>query len=109
MARKQMHLQEHNDHSVQWQEVFYLEHEEDWKKRKVKEEIYINVMDSKEIMNLEKGFESNPCWNEFNPHIQNIAQKKRKIVNLNFPVHAFFEILYIQTGSEQSCVSISSV
>ena len=47
-----MHLQEHNDHYIQWQEVFYLEHEKDWKKRKIKEALYINAMDSKEIMNL---------------------------------------------------------
>ena len=67
-----MRLQKHNGHYIQWQEVSYLEHEEDWKKRKVKEEIHINVMDSKEIMNLEKGFEINPCWNEFTPLIQNI-------------------------------------
>ena len=32
-----------------------------------------------EIMNLEKGFEINPRWNEFNPHIRNIAQKKGKL------------------------------
>ena len=57
-----MHLQEHKDHYIQWQEVSYLEHEEDWKKRKIKEALCINAMDSKEIMNLEKGFEINPCW-----------------------------------------------
>ena len=95
-----MHLQEHNDHSIQWQEVSYLEHEEDWKKRKIKEALYINAMDSKEIMNLDKGFEINPCWNEFNPHIQNkYCSEKRKVVHLSFPVHAFFEILYFQNGS----------
>ena len=58
--------------------ISYLEHEEDWKKRKIKEALYINAMDSKEIMNLEKGSEINPCWNEFNPHIRNMAQKKGK-------------------------------
>ena len=63
---------------IQWQEVSCLEHEEDWKKRKIKEALFINAMDSKEIMNLEKGFEINPCWNEFNPHIRTIAQKKGK-------------------------------
>ena len=67
------------NHSIQWQEVSYLENEEDWKKRKIKEALYINAMDSKEIMNLEKGFEINPCWNEFSPHIRNIAQKKGKL------------------------------
>ena len=30
------HLQEHNDHSIQWKEVFCLENKEDWKKRKLK-------------------------------------------------------------------------
>ena len=73
-----MHLQEHKDHYIQWQQISYLEHEEDWKKRKIKEALYINAMDSKESMNLEKGFEINPCWNKFNPHIRNIAQKKGK-------------------------------
>ena len=73
-----MHLQEHKDHYIQWQEVSYLKHEEDWKKRKIKEALFINAMDSKEIMNLEKGFEINPCWNEFNPHIRYIPQKKGK-------------------------------
>ena len=48
------HLQEHNDHSIQWQEVSYLEHEEDWKKRQIKEALCINAMDSKETVNLEK-------------------------------------------------------
>ena len=85
-----MHLQEHKHHYIQWQEVSYLEHKEDWKKRKIKEALYINAVDSKKIMNLEKGFVINPCWNEFNPYIRNIAQKKRKVVNLSFPVHAFF-------------------
>jgi len=33
-------------------------------------------MNPKELMNLEKGFEINQCWNEFNPQIRNIALKK---------------------------------
>ena len=71
-----MHLQQHNSHSIKWQEVSYLEREEDWKKRKIKEALYINAMIPKELMNLEKGFEINQCWNEFNPQIRNIALKK---------------------------------
>jgi len=71
-----MHLQQHNSHSIKWQEVSYLEREEDWKKRKIKEALYINAMNPKELMNLEKGFEINQCWNEFNPQIRNIALKK---------------------------------
>ena len=65
-------------HYIQWQEVSYLKHEEDWKKSKIKEALYIDAMDSKEILNLDKGFEINHCWNEFNLHIRNIAQKKGK-------------------------------
>ena len=82
------HLQEHNDHSIQWKEVFCLEHKEDWKKRKNKEARYFKAMDSKEIMNREKGFEINYRWNEFDPHIRSIAQNK--FVNPRFPVRAFF-------------------
>ena len=71
-----MHLQEHNDHSIQWKEVFCLEQKEDWKKRRIKEARYFNAMDQKKIMNLEKGFEINHCWNEFDPpHPQHCSEK----------------------------------
>ena len=73
-----MHLQQHNSHSIKWQEVSYLEREEDCKKRKIKEALYINAMNPKELMNLEfeKGFEINQCRNELNPQIRNITLKK---------------------------------
>ena len=48
------------------------------KKRKIKEALVIIGMDPKQIMNLEKGMEINQCWNEFNPNIRNIVQKKEK-------------------------------
>ena len=44
--------------------------------KKIKEALCINAMNPKELMNLEKGFEINQCWNEFNPQIRNIALKK---------------------------------
>ena len=50
----------------------------DWKKRKIKEALIINAMEPTQIMNLEKGMEINQCWNEFNPNIRNIVQKKEK-------------------------------
>ena len=58
------------------------------KKRKIKEALYINSMDPKKLMNLEKGFETNQCWNEFNPHIWNIAFRKAhlKIFAFSFTV-----------------------
>ena len=42
------------------------------------EALYINSMDPKHLMNLEKGFEINKCWNQFNPQIRNITLKKGK-------------------------------
>ena len=47
-------------------------------KRRNLKKLYINAMDSKEIMNLEKEVDIYPCWNEFNPHIHNIAEKRGK-------------------------------
>ena len=58
--------------------VSYLDREEDWKKRKINEALYINSMDPKTLMNLEKGFEINQCWNKFNPEMRNIALRKGK-------------------------------
>ena len=77
----QMHLQAHNDpsmSSIQWQAVSYLKLEENWKNRKIKETLSLNLMDPKEIMNLQQGFEIYQRWKEFNPHIRNIAQKEEK-------------------------------
>ena len=73
-----MHLHQHNSHSIKWQEVSYLDREEDWEKRKIKEALFINAMDPKEMMNFETGFEINQCWNEFNPQIRNNDFKKGK-------------------------------
>ena len=103
------HLQEHNDHSIQWQEVSYLEHEEDWKKRQIKEALCINAMDSKETMNLEKGFEIYPCWNELNSHIQNIAQKKESRITkfsgvLNFRNFVFSKWQLVKLCQYQECL-----
>ena len=76
-----MHLQGNNNHSIEWK-VSYLDRncKEDWKKRKIKEAwaLYINSMDPKKLMNLEKGIEINQCWNEFNSQIRNIALRKGK-------------------------------
>ena len=67
----------------------------------------INAMDSKEIMNLEKGFEINPCWNEFNPTPETLLRKK-EIVNPSFPVHAFFKICIFKMAVRE-VVSVSRV
>ena len=52
-------------------------------RRKIKESIYINAMDPSQkptqIMNLEKGKEVSPCWNEFNSVIKKVVMKKARI------------------------------
>ena len=73
-----MHIQEHNDYPIQWQEVSYLEYEEDWKERKIQEALHNNAMDSKEITNLERGFEMYHFWNKLNPTSKTLLKKKGK-------------------------------
>ena len=67
-----------NTHSIRWLAVAYFENEEDWKKRKIKEALIINAMDSKQRTNLENGLENNQYWNKFNPNSKKIVRKKEK-------------------------------
>ena len=47
-----------------------------WKGRKIKEAIYINaivptnLMNKEKLMNLEKGYELDPIWNELSPSVR---------------------------------------
>ena len=64
-----------------WDGVSYLDSERNWRRRKIKESIYINAYDAslevKDLMNLEKGCKIDACWNEFNDFIKNEAEKRR--------------------------------
>ena len=60
----------------------FLDYEKNWKRRKIKEAIYINAinptntMSKKDILNLEKGYELDAVLSEFNEvHKQGIAKK----------------------------------
>ena len=57
--------------------------ESNWSRHNIKNSMYINAMDPSQkptqIMNLEKGKEVNPCWNEFNSVIKKIVMKKTRI------------------------------
>ena len=59
-----------------------MDKENNWKGRKIKEAIYINAlnpsnkMDPKKVMNLEKGFELDPIWSEFNAEFRDLMRKK---------------------------------
>ena len=60
----------------------YQDSEKNWKRRKIKEAIYINAvnpaeaMGSNQILNLEKGYELDPVWSGFNKEYRNIIAKK---------------------------------
>ena len=76
------HLRNNEGHSVNWAKLKYLDKENNWKGRKIKEAIYINAlnpsskMDPKKVMNLEKGFELDPIWSEFNAEFRGLLRKK---------------------------------
>ena len=52
--------------------MVFLDYEKNWKRRKVKEAVYIkainptNGMNKKIILNLEKGYNLDKIWSEFN-------------------------------------------
>ena len=58
-----------------------------WRRRKIKEAVYINAINLTEsmvqqgILNLEKGSEFDPIWSGFNQDIRNIVQKKTKFAH----------------------------
>ena len=76
-------MEENPDHIISWENIAFVDQESNWSRRKIKESIYINAMDPSQkptqIMNLEKGKEVHPCWNEFNSVIKKIVMKKARI------------------------------
>ena len=76
------HLKENKGHKINWEGFVYLDSEKNWKRRKIKEAIYINAvnpaeaMGSNKILNLEKGYDLDPVWSGFNEEYRNIIAKK---------------------------------
>ena len=70
--------------SMDWEGTVFLDSERYWKKRKIKESLYINAYDAsnrlKGLMNLEKGCKIDPCWNMFNDVIKEHISRKTKVV-----------------------------
>ena len=64
-------------HEIDWENWKFLDSESHWRKRKIKEALFIDCLNpqnqiSDNIMNLEKGLEISACWKEFNPDIRKI-------------------------------------
>ena len=71
-----------NQHTFHWWTKEQADHnkrnkEKNWRRRKIKEAVYINALNPTEsmvrqgILNLENGYEFDPIWSGFNPDIRN--------------------------------------
>ena len=64
--------------AMHWEGVTYLDSEIHWRRRKIKESLYINAYDAsaevRGLMNLEKGIKVDACWNEFNEAFRSEAE-----------------------------------
>jgi len=76
------HLKQNKKHMIDWENRVFLDFEPHWRKRKIKEAIFIdclnpgNTISPNILMNLEKGIEIASCWKEFNPQIKKLLSKK---------------------------------
>ena len=70
------HVKNNEGHQIDWGKVCFLDNEKNWRGRKIKEAIYINAVvptnsaDGRKLMNLEKGYDLDKIWSEFNPDIR---------------------------------------
>mmetsp|Transcript_28595 Transcript_28595/g.37455 ORF Transcript_28595/g.37455 Transcript_28595/m.37455 type:complete len:95 (+) Transcript_28595:284-568(+) len=55
---------------MHWEGVTFLDSGIHWRRRKIKQSLYINAYDAsakvRGAMNLEKGIKVDTCWNKFN-------------------------------------------
>ena len=76
------HILKNKRHTIDWDNRVFLDFEPHWRKRKIKEALFIDCLNPgvtllpDMLMNLEKGIEIASGWKEFNPHIRNILSKK---------------------------------
>ena len=77
-------LRHNQEHKINWEKITFLDKEDNWKGRKIKEALYINAvnpsvtMDPSRVMNLEKGFELDAIWSEFNSVFRTSIKRKWK-------------------------------
>jgi hypothetical protein len=73
-----MHLKQNKKHKIDWDSNKFIDSEENVTRRKIKEALYINACNPSErpakLMNLEKGWKINPCWNE----LRSVIKKAKK-------------------------------
>ena len=76
------HLRNNQEHKINWEKITFLDKEDNWKGRKIKEALYINTlnpsvtMHPSRVMNLEKGFELDTIWRVINSVFRTSKGKK---------------------------------
>ena len=67
---------------MEWKDAIFIDREKQWKGRKIKEALYINVQnptraaDKNGLLNLEKGLDVNPIRGDFNVKLSKTMHKK---------------------------------
>ena len=76
------HMKKSGGHQIEWGKCVFLDKEKNWRRRKIKEAIYINAINPTEsmvhqdILNLEKGYDFDPIWGGFNQDFRGIIEKR---------------------------------
>ena len=64
------HLKRNPNHEINWDDVSYLDKDNNTGRRLIKEALYINAFDEGNLMNLKNPKPINPIWNEFRTFIR---------------------------------------
>ena len=73
------HLKENPQHEIDWDTFKVLDIEKHWKKRKLKEAVYINALTGggSLVLNIEKGYRIDSCWNSIWSIVRKHLAEKR--------------------------------
>jgi uncharacterized protein (UPF0335 family) len=76
------HLRSFPDHNIGWSNTTFLDFEQFWDRRKIKESIIINALNPAEsitnLLNIDKGRNIDNCWKEFKQDIYDSLSSKLK-------------------------------
>ena len=62
-----MHVAKHPDHTIAWERTVFLDYDQNFYARRMKESLYIDIFSKTGTMNFEGGVIKNHCWNAILP------------------------------------------
>ena len=77
------HWRNNQEKKINWEKITFLDKKDNWKGRKIKEALYINALNPSvtmvpsRVMNMEKGFELDAIWSEFNSVLRTSIKRFR--------------------------------